>query len=183
MKKFYKTLKLPDENGRTVVFSFHQTVPSAINGTSVFYDGKKVFSSEEVLALGGLPNDLNWGTKWDATYPEALKRDPVRFIVTFRTAWSPPILWLKKVYMMFPRLRFTIAFCESGSQTYGRYTYSHKDRETVTKEYEFLKSDIFYYRVKKDGTRVEDRDNFTDEEPRGRLKHFMKKHHLKYMGG
>lgn len=176
MKKFYKTLRLPNEDGELVDFSFHQTVPSLNNGRSLF-------TTEEVLALGGLPNDLNWGTKWDACDPEVLKKEPDRFIVIFRTAWSPPVTWLKKVYVMFPRLRFTIAFCESGSQTYGRYTYSIKERETVTKEYEFLKRDVFYFRTKKDGTRVEDPENATGSEPRGRLRRFMKKHHLEDMGG
>jgi hypothetical protein len=53
----------------------------------------------------------HWGTKWDAD--ATLTNETPDFLVyEFKSAWSPPVAWLKKVARDFPRLRFTLIYDE-----------------------------------------------------------------------
>lgn len=179
MEKFYQTLEKPDESGEQVVFSFHQTVPSANNS-----NGKGYYTAEEVLRMGGgLPNNNNWGTKWDACDPVIVKQDPTEFLLQCNTAWSPPLEWGQKVSKMFPKLTFTIAYCECGMAFYGVWMRNHDKHKTKTKEYLFLQDDYIGFRTQEDGSRVRDDANPEDMEANGRLKDFMEKYSISNTGG
>ena len=56
----------------------------------------------------------NWGTKWDACESYINHNDIDFFSVTFDTAWSPPIEWIKYIMKDFPDLRFSLEYDEPG---------------------------------------------------------------------
>ena len=56
----------------------------------------------------------NWGTKWDACEPHINHNDIDFFSLTFDTAWSPPIEWIKYIMKDFPDLRFSLEYDEPG---------------------------------------------------------------------
>lgn len=60
----------------------------------------------------------NWGTGWDtaAVFQPDLEPDPT---LTFQTAWSPPVEWLRVVSQQYLNLTFTLAYVESGVQFAG----------------------------------------------------------------
>jgi hypothetical protein len=175
MQEFYKTLSKPNECGETVVFSFHQTVPSAVTENS--------YTSNDRLILYEHPNITNWGTKWDAHDPVIVIKEPTDFLLQCDTAWSPPLKWGKKVTKMFPKLTFTISYCECGLQFYGMWCCNTEKQVTKTKEYNFLPDDTIGYRIREDGTKVVDNENADEIQPNGRLKAFMEKYSIRNMGG
>ena len=86
-------------------------------------DGKSIPLTKEVL------NDLtekygannwydwscqNWGTKWNACDPHINHNDIDFFAVSFETAWSPPIEWIKNIMKDFPGLHFILEYEEPG---------------------------------------------------------------------
>lgn len=56
-----------------------------------------------------------WGTKWDV-YPDSVSKDfdDDRIDISFDTAWSPPLEWLKKASKIFKNLFFRIHYKEEG---------------------------------------------------------------------
>ena len=55
----------------------------------------------------------NWGTKWDVTaYVDDL--DTEYLVLTFESAWSPPVQWLEKVAKDYPTLDFILRYDEGG---------------------------------------------------------------------
>lgn len=57
----------------------------------------------------------NWGTKWD-TQAEVVDFFPKsgNLILSFETAWSPPIEWLENVIKKFHNLKFKLVYMELG---------------------------------------------------------------------
>jgi len=51
----------------------------------------------------------NWGTKWDAQV-WSVKASDESLLYDFRSAWTPPIEWLKTVSKLFPKMLFKIEF-------------------------------------------------------------------------
>lgn len=55
----------------------------------------------------------NWGTKWNAYNADIRDYDKKgNLLITFETAWSPPIEWLKSLAKKYPKLSFTLYFEE-----------------------------------------------------------------------
>lgn len=152
LANFVETLSEPDASGQSVVFSFHQTVPS-----------KPACDCDLHIKI--------WGTKWDARNPAILKQTPTELLITCDTPWSPPTEWGRRVSGLFPELDFCIAYCESGLQFYGVSKFNGYARKTVNKEYRFLEDDIVAVGNDDDG----------DCEPSGRLKRFMAKYSVPHM--
>jgi hypothetical protein len=69
----------------------------------------------------------NWGTKWDACEPHIENNDKEYFAVTFDSAWSPPIEWLKNIVHMFPKLYFTLEYDECGMCFAGIFEIQHNE--------------------------------------------------------
>lgn len=59
-------------------------------------------------------NTSNWGTKWDVAESHIGHIDDDLFIVSYDTAWSPNINYVKQVSKMFPDLEFRLSFMEPG---------------------------------------------------------------------
>ena len=66
-----------------------------------------------------------WGTKWDACESGIDHNDIDYFAVSFDTAWSPPIYWIKNILKDFPDLCFTLEYEEPGMCFGGRLTAQH----------------------------------------------------------
>lgn len=60
----------------------------------------------------------NWGTKWDVC-EQVHNRNDENFFVSFDSAWSPPIEWLKKVQQDYPTLKFRLMYIEQDMQFCG----------------------------------------------------------------
>lgn len=60
----------------------------------------------------------NWGTKWDvdgklsSDFPDCLE-------YAFRSAWNPPVEWLKQVSKDYPTLRFRLRYVEESDEFTG----------------------------------------------------------------
>jgi len=54
----------------------------------------------------------NWGTKRDVSDAELIRQDPEHLILTFDSAWSPPVYGLDIIAGLFPELDFYIEFEE-----------------------------------------------------------------------
>lgn len=68
--------------------------------------------------IDGLPDwycwcIANWGTKWDADY-ESHQITNKQISISFCTAWTPPIQWLKYVCKKYPKLYYELSFHEVG---------------------------------------------------------------------
>lgn len=90
-----------------------------------------------------------WGTKWNAGETSNLffSSNGEKLSITFDTAWSPPIPWVKKVAIKYPDLTITLLYSEPGSDysgeiickydvtlrnvsdIYGKYHISDEDNE------------------------------------------------------
>ena len=66
-----------------------------------------------------------WGTKWDACEAHIDHNDIDYFAVSFETAWSPPVNWIKNIMQDFPDLQFTLEYDEPGMGYGGRLTAQH----------------------------------------------------------
>ncbi len=62
----------------------------------------------------------NWGTKWDVS-PTNIEdnENEEEWIVSFDSAWSPPIEWLEKVCQDYRELSFNLEYCEPGMNFVG----------------------------------------------------------------
>jgi hypothetical protein len=61
----------------------------------------------------------HWGVKWDACEGSIDEMTDQRFTVRFDAPWGPPVLWLRKVCLDFPTLKFELAFAEGGMGYWG----------------------------------------------------------------
>ena len=92
----------------------------------------------------------HWGTKWNASdvmfvsdngFTEELTDDcweHGEVIITFQTAWSPPVPVLEKLSKDNPQVKIIHKFYETGAGFYGTYEYS-KGMITVEEQGEFDK--------------------------------------------
>jgi Ferredoxin-like domain in Api92-like protein len=60
-------------------------------------------------------SSANWGTKWDVT----VVRDPARDRLSFDSAWSPPREFVERLSLLFPGVRFVLAYAEGGMGFFG----------------------------------------------------------------
>jgi len=81
-------------------------------------------------------------------------------------------------------LTITIAYCEYGLQFYGVWIKNLGKKSILTKEYQFLASDLTGDdKEEEDEENDEDDDEEEESKPNGRLKNFMTKYMLRSMGG
>ena len=55
----------------------------------------------------------NWGTKWDIKAKLSQQFED-GLVYEFRSAWTPPVAWLKTVANTYPKLEFTLKYDEEG---------------------------------------------------------------------
>jgi len=77
----------------------------------------------------------NWGTKWDVphkdTRPGEFKDGDKDYDVCFDTAWGPPLEWMERVSLDYPKLTFLMEYYELGMWFAGYLKI--KDGNTVSK--------------------------------------------------
>jgi hypothetical protein len=64
----------------------------------------------------------NWGTKWDVYIDldkDTLYKDDEYIEMSFDSAWSPPVAWLKNIAPLYPELEFELAYMELGNMFAG----------------------------------------------------------------
>jgi len=59
----------------------------------------------------------HWGTKWDVTHHNITFVTPTHLV--FDTAWAPPTEFVQAVSLMYPLLKFELAFSERGMEVAG----------------------------------------------------------------
>jgi hypothetical protein len=99
---------------------------------------EEVFSFEVVAPVNS-PNlydsHINsWGTKWDAYEVRVLTNDPDLYILTFDTAWSPPLNYMPKVSTKYTDLLFELEYEEEGCDFYGLHKYKNGELVSKTKK-------------------------------------------------
>lgn len=84
-------------------------------------------------------NFTNWGTKWDLCDVTVEKGSIIllderkrSIIVTFNTAWSPPLAAFDTIAKKFPKLCLKLDYAESGAGFCGKVTW--KDGKKVSDE-------------------------------------------------
>lgn len=90
------------------------------NKGNQFYDSMPISESESrrLIMLYGSNNWYDWrighwGCKWDVQ-AELVRDEPRKLEYIFDSPWSPPINWLERVSIDFPKLRFKIKYEEEG---------------------------------------------------------------------
>jgi len=80
---------------------------------------------------------LNW-TVWGVRDPyvseeKIEEQSSNKFVMWFKTAWSPPIFWAENVLAkeMFDGLRVDLAYCEQGMDIYGSVSLTKRGRQKV----------------------------------------------------
>ena len=68
----------------------------------------------------------NWGTKWNA-YEVARRDFDGDVIVSFKTAWSPPLPVIAALAERFPHMNFVLEYFEMGVGFYGGVRYTDVD--------------------------------------------------------
>ena len=71
--------------------------------------------------------EIHWGTKWDVGKGDALDGNPADVreqddettVISFATAWTPPLPVLQAMSALYPTLFFHLKFCESGERIAG----------------------------------------------------------------
>lgn len=82
-----------------------------------------------------------WGTKWDISEPETVKKTETEHVISGRTAWSPPEEWAENFSKKY-KLNVKIAYVESGIGFYGIFEVGEGER--VVKEFKFEIGDYTY---------------------------------------
>lgn len=153
------------------LFSFSQDVP--LNNSRLLKDKPKTL----------------WGTNGDAHEPRLLTNTNSQIVLEFKTAWSPPLSWIKITARKYPHLQFTLAYCESGQGFYGVFKICAFGgiTKSTSKDYEFLKDDLICYNQRdSNGNPIplpEDDDDPAFIDPSGRLAQFLTKYKLSEIGG
>lgn len=62
----------------------------------------------------------NWGTKWDVD--AEIDENEYHVLITFESAWSPPVYAITALGKLFPELTFTLAYKEEGMGYAGELT-------------------------------------------------------------
>ena len=70
----------------------------------------------------------NWGMNWGAYDGVAYKRGNAQMI-SFRSAWSPPIPVMVAMAAKFPTMRFELNYFEQGMEKCGTWAYQPKDED------------------------------------------------------
>ena len=68
----------------------------------------------------------NWGTKWDAGDVSIYKRGNTQ-MVSFRTAWNPPLPVMEAMVKKFPTLELELNYFECGMEYCGTWYFRPKD--------------------------------------------------------
>ena len=80
------------------------------------------FQTQFHLIFKNLVIIKSWGTKWDPCEVELFENSMNKIEITFKTAWSPPIEWIKKCFDKYDDVKAVkIYYCECGCDFYGVY--------------------------------------------------------------
>ena len=71
----------------------------------------------------------NWGTKWNAGDVNIIEKEEYTALVSFRTAWRPPLPVMDKLAAMFPDACFLFEYYENGMGFCGSIRYESGKRE------------------------------------------------------
>ena len=105
-------------------------------------NGDISFSFNQTIKNNNLPTTLYiWGTKWDAYNPIIEINNDKEVRIRFKTAWNPPIQWVKTVCNNFD-IYISIYYAEEGLQFYGsleitKYSKVESEFTIIDKEFEY----------------------------------------------
>ena len=77
--------------------------------------------------------NVNWGTKWNACEARIEQQSETSVMITFNTAWSPPLQVLDKLAVLYPSNTFKLACFECGAGYKGNIVW--KMGKMVKKEF------------------------------------------------
>ena len=131
----------PPEGEDAASIDFERLVPMPDEYREIDEDGNPVLGGEHGLPGWWTWRSQNWGTKWNAMYPEPLERPPLEGLrYSFLTAWSPPLPWVTAAAEQYPDLTFDIEYAEEFAHYAGRATW-HKGRLHSQEELDPLEVD------------------------------------------
>ena len=122
LQNFIKKAKGVNHEGKDTNLLLNNFVPlpEELKNTRSPSRNPKSARSQRLIKIYGCDNwwdwnIKNWGTKWDID-PDGLMFSLLKkkAIYDFDTAWSPPVKWLKKVSILFPKLTFKLKYEEPG---------------------------------------------------------------------
>lgn len=107
---------LKDEKGRMTFMKVAPQPEELRNTISPVPDDVPIKERERLREKYGADNWYewnikNWGCKWDASDSVFYEKDGYN-MVTFTTAWDPPIEFLEKLSSMFPNTTFIMQYAE-----------------------------------------------------------------------
>ncbi len=65
----------------------------------------------------------NWGTKWNAGDVKIVEKDEGAAVISFETAWAPPLPVIDKLAAMFPDIEMSFEYYEMGMAFCGSIRY------------------------------------------------------------
>jgi len=113
LQNFKKQIQSPEENK---LFDFNKIIPMP----------KEIAEANDCSWYTWAIK--NWGTKWNANEVEIAQESDTYMEYNFLTAWSLPYPIYKKLWEMFPRIRFEVIFAEENdSELSGMLTFCRED--------------------------------------------------------
>lgn len=82
----------------------------------------------------------NWGTKWDIGECFITENSDEEVVISFDSAWSPPLTFFRYASEQYPELDFSILFSEPGQEYCGLYKVGRggQDESVAEGEYEYI---------------------------------------------
>lgn len=122
-----KFVKGKDNDGNEMPFDFEKvlpTPPELLQYQSPMTDEAK---AKEFMDKYGAEDWYNWrvknwGTKWNLDSEITFDVGDKFIDFSFDTAWSPPVGIIKELARKFPKLTFSLTYCEPGNTFAGVFT-------------------------------------------------------------
>lgn len=148
--------------------------PPMWRGDETDTEGKEAYQKHLAELIGKYGHDNwydwrveNWSTKWDCAESYISVDNTDTFIVSYDTAWSPNINWMKYVSELYPDLHFELQYMETGCSFCGVATCENGEVNDNEGEIEYTDqwgrevyydSEIERYRYSDDNEVIDDED-------------------------
>jgi len=147
-----KFIEGKDEDGKNMPFDFEKVLPTPPGLMGVTAPNRDDALAKEMKKKYGAPDWYewrlaNWSTKWNLGKETNLDVSPDGELATFSfdTAWSSPRGIINALGLKFPKLNFTLTYCESGMCFAG--VYEVKGKKINDEYYEASKQKNAYDRI------------------------------------
>ena len=123
LKKFKEQAKGLDEaKGKTDLSlnNFVPTPPELLDRSAPNDVDPEAMKAKYKMADWYTWRNKNWGTKWDIE-AEITDEKPFELWYYFSSAWSPPAGAIETIARLFPKLKFSLDYCEPGMGFKGQF--------------------------------------------------------------